>query len=203
VRSMINRMLGGRSVAAWTVIGGISGLFALIVAICGFALADSTPQLDGVSSAQPSASSRSNTVTTSPQVEASSSHDEGTNVYLDQLEPVGDNATGPRVMNRTTYQRSLTTEGTYKPYIVSYNVYREYRQLKATIGHADTAATGSVATFIVVADDREIFNSGELKLGDVRQIEVPIKNVFRLTLEIDGPRWSGIEATWGDVHLIK
>ncbi len=204
MRSLINRVLGGRSVAAWTVIGGISGLAALIVAV--FALAGPTPPHGGASGTQSSTSPQSNTKTTSPQVEASSSPGEGIKTYLDQLEPVQeavDYAAGPRVMNRTTYQRSLSAKGNRDQFVVSYNVYREYRQLRATIGFADTADTGSYATFILIADDREIFNSGQLKLGDVRQVEVPIKNVFRLTLRIESHHWFWPEATWGDVHLVK
>jgi NPCBM/NEW2 domain len=215
--AFVNRLLGRRSVAAWTVIGGVSGFAALLVAVCTLALAGRTvPQSSG-NGGLPAAPPSTGAAATSPKVQATSptleasGRGEESMVYLDQVEPVegadafpGEYTAGPRVLNRTTYPRSLTMKFDYNcQHILSFNVNREYRYLRATIGLADTAETGADAVFSVTGDGRELFNSGEVKLGDTRPIEVPIGNVFRLTLTISDVCSVRADATWGDARLVK
>ncbi|GAA1661633.1 NPCBM/NEW2 domain-containing protein [Catellatospora bangladeshensis] len=124
---------------------------------------------------------------------------------LPSLSPTERWSFGPRQLLGRDYPRSLTAPGCgFKEDLLAYNLLRRYERFQADIGLADDAQIGSSAEFMLIADDREIYRSPRLKPGEVKPVDVPVKNVFRLSLFVSATcdAEAKAKATWGDARLL-
>lgn len=130
---------------------------------------------------------------------------DGREVWLSDLEPLenGDRwDVGPITMGGKVFERSLTGDAcnSFSNSDVTYNIFRRYGKLRATIGFSESAATGSEGWFAVIGDERELYSSERLKPGDVRTVDISLKGIYRLSLRATAG-CAGSGGTWGDVRL--
>lgn len=80
-----------------------------------------------------------------------------------------------------------SVEGVYlcdtQPPFVEFNLSRKYQTFSATAGVVDTAPSGTRVEFRVIADDQTVWTK-QLGLGEASAINISVKNVLRLRLEV-------------------
>ncbi len=197
-------------------IGWLSGTGLLVLLLVVVLVDQTTPpaggngqseaRTGGAQSAGPAASSPGPSSAASARSATPGPVEIAGSVFLDELSPVSTTdrwSFGPRRMLDRDHPRSLTAPACGFPEDqLSFNISRKYGRFQAEIGLADDAHTGSSAEFTLTADDREIYHSPRLKPGEVKSVDVSVKNVFRLSLWVSSTCEYQAKATWGDARLL-
>jgi hypothetical protein len=192
-----------------------TGVLALLLIVV---LVDATapPAEEGApSAAHPAGARTAGPVTNSPAPSSAAPEESAPpeptlppgSVFLTELSSVATIdgwSSGPRQMLGRDYPRSLTAPACgFDTDVLSYNIFRKYARFQATIGLPDDAETGSEATFLLLADNLQIYESRRLKPGEVVTVDEPVKNVFRLSLRVSSTCAEQAKATWGDARLLS
>jgi hypothetical protein len=96
--------------------------------------------------------------------------------------------------------------GVHSRCVLTYDIAKQYRRLSGFIGIDDEVGKLGDAIFKVIADGREIFNSGNVKGGQPpRRILLDVTGVQSLALEVDygADMDVGDHADWANLRLIK
>jgi hypothetical protein len=96
--------------------------------------------------------------------------------------------------------------GVHSRCVLTYNLGKQFRRLTGVIGIDDEVGKLGDVIFRVVADGREIFNSGTVKGGQPpRPISLDVTGVHSLILEVDfgADMDVGDHANWANLRLIK
>lgn len=96
--------------------------------------------------------------------------------------------------------------GVHSRSVLTYNIGKQYRRLTGAIGIDDAVGRLGDVVFRVIADGREIFNSGNVKGGQPpRRISLDVTGVQTLVLEVDfgADMDVGDHANWANLRLIK
>ncbi len=96
--------------------------------------------------------------------------------------------------------------GVHSRCALTYNLGKQFRRLTGAIGIDDEVGKLGDVVFRVVADGREIFNSGNVKGGQPpRRISLDVTGVQTLLLEVDfgADMDVGDHADWANLRLIK
>lgn len=112
-------------------------------------------------------------------------------------------ANRPIRMGGQTFDRGI---GMHSPAVLTYKLDGNFREFAATIGIDEAAAPRGNVIFRVLADDREVYNSGSVTGREApKRIVVPIDQARTLTLAVDlGDELDvGDQADWADARLIK
>lgn len=108
---------------------------------------------------------------------------------------------GPVRIAGKTYERGV---GTHAESALRLELGGKAEAFRAVIGIDDEAGTSASAQFIVVLDDeREAFDSGVMKKGESREIDLDIRGAKAITLKVlDGDDGETDDhADWGDAQL--
>ena len=121
-------------------------------------------------------------------------------------------STGTPLINRSIREQPLSVGGKHFAHGVSThaksslwcNLGGNSERLLAFVG-VDDAASGGTVAFRVLADNREVFNSGVMKRGDpAKPVDLDLKGVSILGLLVDdaGDGIEGDQADWAEARLI-
>ncbi|MFC3834264.1 NPCBM/NEW2 domain-containing protein [Deinococcus rufus] len=97
-----------------------------------------------------------------------------------------------------TFARGL---GVSAPSSVDYDLGAQCRAFTAQAGVDDESGSAGSATFRVFVDGRQVFDSGVVRAGRVRDVNVNVEGAERLRLVVDGARGDASHAVWGDAKL--
>lgn len=184
-----------KSPFAWTVIGGLAGVIAAVVAIAAYANDVRSNRSDPPTTSKtqaapmvttpdsPPPTSRATAPTTPPASTVAGSPDR----YLIELEalrePYGDN--GPATIDRSTYERSVHTycgeDSLADPQV--WQVEPGYSRFRAFVGipDSDPNAGGKIAQFSFrdhQGDD--LIGSFGVRLGEVREVDIDLRGAVQL-----------------------
>ncbi|MFF0290353.1 NPCBM/NEW2 domain-containing protein [Streptomyces sp. NPDC005262] len=130
--------------------------------------------------------------------------------YLSDLQPLSSSSgtdTGSAEVNGRNYARStsLRVDKSYIPENdAEYNLGRDWRTFKATIGLRDDAPTGCRLKFEAFADGK-LINDATLPLGETRDLKLDISHVLRLKIQVTYVSSTDISnycyGAWGDARL--
>jgi serine/threonine protein kinase len=140
------------------------------------------------------------TPTTARSPGSSTGLDPGETGYLSRLDPLDSNRdlalnartdTGPFDTGGDRYGRSVRMfagcssqdGGTYW---IEYDIAEDFGRLTASVGLDDSSAADAAVSYAVTGDQR-VLASGDLTLGRVDPVDVPVDGVLRLRLTIDDP----------------
>jgi hypothetical protein len=149
-----------------------------------------------------SSTPRGRPTTDSPKPGASASK------YLADLTPISSNGggyeTGNADLNGANYLNSVTLDMNFGSVSVAYNLERQWRVLKATVGLRDDSTQKDEYEFQVYADGRPIY-SHLFTLGQSRHIKLNIAGVLRLELKstLVGDYYGDAFGVWGNADLTK
>ncbi len=103
-----------------------------------------------------------------------------------------------RVGNRR-YPRGI---GTHAPSEIVYVLDGKYARFQATVSAAEP---GGTVVFQVFADDKTLFDSGVLRNGQAKTVDVPLTGVRRLRLVVTdgGDGYFSDSANWADARVMK
>lgn len=141
-------------------------------------------------------------------------------VFLSDLEPADYEfepfaaARWPYRLNRSVANRPLRIGdqdfergiGMHSKAVLTYELPGRFAQLAAVVGIDEAVGSLGNVVFRVLADDKEVFNSGPVTgRDDPRPILVPVDGARRLQLVVDfGEDLDvGDQADWGNVRLLK
>jgi hypothetical protein len=144
----------------------------------------------------------------------------GRSVYVSSLEPVKveqtpyfdhvfqfrrDESVGgkPISLGGVRYERGL---GVHSRCALTYALSGNYRRLTGVVGIDDEVGKLGDVVFRVVADGKELFNSGNIRGGDApRRLALNVTGLVTLTLEVDfgADMDIGDHADWADLKLVK
>ncbi|MFD3999072.1 NPCBM/NEW2 domain-containing protein [Streptomyces sp. NPDC058583] len=129
-------------------------------------------------------------------------------VYLGDVEPLTSTRgvdVGAAEVNGKGYARSVTLwvnqAGPFSE--LEYNLGRDWKSFKATVGLRDDSPSGGNVTFEVAVDGRTVYTK-TVALGQTQEVNVDAQDALRLKLTVT---YSGEDATsdyygtWGDARL--
>ncbi|WP_328387291.1 NPCBM/NEW2 domain-containing protein [Nocardia sp. NBC_00416] len=132
--------------------------------------------------------------------------------YLGEMTPTtGAAYTGAITVGGVSYPHSIYQQfsGCDTEVSHTYNLNREWSRFSATIGIADGGNSESVLQFEVIADDKSIYSSGNVRAGESPAVNVSVAGVQNLTISflfVGGNMESCSQAgngVWGDAGLAK
>ncbi|MEU4314348.1 NPCBM/NEW2 domain-containing protein [Nocardia sp. NPDC024068] len=132
--------------------------------------------------------------------------------YLADMSPTS----GPAYMGAMTVAGASYPHSIYQQFsgcdtevAHTYNLNREWSRFSSTVGIADGGNSQSVLQFELIADNKSIYNSGNVRAGESPKIDVPVTGVQNLTISflfVGGNLESCSQAgngVWGDAGLSK
>lgn len=86
---------------------------------------------------------------------------------------------------------------------VEYNLGRDWKEFRATIGLRDDSPTGGELSFQVATDGGKQLYSESVSLGEEQQIDLNVDGALRLKLTVTyaGQDPNYIYGTWGNAQL--
>lgn len=127
--------------------------------------------------------------------------------YLSDAEPVASTRgadTGAAEVNGKGFARSITVWVNQGGPVseLEYNLGRDWKFFRATIGLRDDSPSGGRLTFEVVVDGEAVYKK-TLPLGQTQEVNVRTQGALRLKLTVTdtGEDTSDCYGTWGDARL--
>lgn len=205
-RSRKPLVFGLAAFAALCMIGGSALTYVVMDRGLPFAGGDSQ-QVSAGASAEPSDSAEEEAP---PMAAGPGETSRGETTLLTQMEIVDSSqgrwlpGTGRAELNGEAYTRALVSTGCGDLYLpctgwADYNLGRRWSTLTATIGVDDTSSASATTTFTVHLDGEPAVTE-TLALGETRDIEVDVRDVLRLRIEVESDA-NGIYPVWADPAL--
>jgi hypothetical protein len=192
MRSLLKKVLGDRSVAAWQVIGGVCAAVTLVVGCCSWGLSqviqpDHRESIGSNSTAahQPSTDSTSD----KPTLPATRSPFIAREVtYLSTVKPTDETPgvwrDGPQTVDNVTYQRSIRGGRCRDDEERVYLIKKEWTRFRADVGLPDDAEIAGPADVYIKNESGTVIFKETVRAGRPVYLDVPIDGVLRLSIGV-------------------
>jgi hypothetical protein len=128
--------------------------------------------------------------------------------YLSDLSPAEGSANEDAVdISGKSYPHSIYLSVVYDAGDVQYDLGRNYRRFRATIGLTDDSGSSASVLYEVFADGRRIYNA-TLGLGQTRDLDIDMTGVLRLDLRAKSTTEApccpapDVNAAFGDARIL-
>jgi len=104
-------------------------------------------------------------------------------------------------VNNHIYEKGLCVSSNS---IVIYSLNNKFKKFRSLVGHhADYPEYKGKVKFIVYLDEDKAYESGWLSYGETENISIPLKDVDKLTLELEDNGEPTSYVIWADAKLIE